>query len=35
VCIPGHGDELDLGIVGDGPMFGEGLALATALSVVG
>ena len=24
VYIPGHGDELDLGIVGDGQMFGEG-----------
>ena len=25
VYVPGHGDELDLGIVGDGQMFGEGL----------
>lgn len=24
IYIPGHGDELDLGIVGDGQMFGEG-----------
>ncbi len=24
VYIPGHGDELDLGIVGEGQMFGEG-----------
>ena len=24
VYVPGHGDELDLGIIGDGQMFGEG-----------
>ena len=24
IYIPGHGDELDLGIVGNGQMFGEG-----------